>query len=131
MPSSNQAASYVSIAASAVLGFVCLIAVGSISDLVRGCIVTYRPDLALPASTAFLFAHSRTIWRSAYAVGFLILVAGVVSVRRAPDADQAMRRAMLFSTFSSAFSSIALFAVLLCIFRPFIGGVITQSSLPQ
>jgi hypothetical protein len=131
MPSSNRTASYVSIVASAVLSFACLIAVGCIFEVVRGCIVAYRSDLALPSSTAFLFAHSRTIWASAYAVGFLIFVTGVASVRRAPDSDCAMRRAMLFSTFSSAFASLSLFAALLCILRPFIVGVITQSSLPQ
>ena len=126
IPSSNKTASYISIVASAGLGFACLIAIGCISDLVRSFIVTFRPDLALQPSTTFLFAHSRTIWRGAYVVGFLILLTGVVSIHRAPHSDQAMRRAMLLSTFTAAFSAIALFAILLCSFRPFLSGIITQ-----
>lgn len=129
VPRFRRVSAYVSIAASAVLGFVCLIAAGGISDLMRGFVIAYRPDLALPASTAFIFAHSHTIGRSAFAIAPLILAAGVASVRRAPDSDQAMRRALLVSTLSSALSSIMLLAVLLCIFRAFVGGAITPSTL--
>jgi hypothetical protein len=128
MPNSPRTASYVSIAASAVLSFVCLLTVGHISDIARSSLGSLRPDLVLPASTALLFAHARSIRHCAYAVGLLILLVGVVSVRCAPDSDQAMRRAMRFSTGSAAFCSIVLVAALICIIQAFISGVIT--SLP-
>ena len=131
MPDASRMISYVSVAASAALGFVCLVAIGSVSDLVRGCIVTHRPDLPLPVGTAFLFIHPRVIRGSSYVAGFLILLAGIVSVRLAPTSDQAMRQAIRVSTFATAFASIALFATLVCLFRPFVSGIITQSVPPQ
>src|SRR5688572_10708413 len=92
---SDRTICYGCIATSAVLAFVCLLAAGSISHLIRGYVIAYRPDLALPVSTAFIFAHSRTIWYAAYAVALLILIGGVASVRYAPNFDQAMRRTLL------------------------------------
>jgi hypothetical protein len=117
----------VSIVASALIGVVCFTAAAGISNFMRGFLIAYRPELTLPASTAFVFAHWRLIRYVGYAVAAVVLVAGIASVRRAPDSELAMRRALLFSIFSSVVSSVVLFAVLVCSFQPFVVVIIMQS----
>lgn len=124
MQNSHQKLPYVSVVASAVLGYFCLACIGVISNSFRGCIVAHRPDLALRAPTAFLITYWRTIRDGASVVALLILIGGVASVRLAAHSDQAMRRALRLSIFVSLFSSIALFAALACLFMSLVGGVI-------
>ncbi len=128
-PARDRTVSYLSIVATSAVGFVCFLAATGISNLVRGFIISDRPDLILPASTAFVFAHIPMIRNGAYAIPFVVLLAGLASVRGAPDSHQAMRRALIISTCCSVFSSMFLLAVLLCVVRALIGGIIIQ--VPQ
>jgi hypothetical protein len=48
------------------------------------------------------------------------LIAGIVAIRRAGDAESALRRALVVSTVVSGLSAMALVGSAMCLYRPFV-----------
>jgi hypothetical protein len=128
MTNSSRTLPYLGVAAAASLAFVCLVTIAGLSELVRQAIVHFRPDLQLPASTTFIFTHIHAIRVGGFVAGPAVLIAGIVAVRRALDAESALRRALLVSTLISGLSAMALGGTVFCLYRPFVVTIITQAE---
>lgn len=123
----RKTAAYVSVVASSLLVFMCLIFAIHFADFARNYVAHYRKDLGLYPSTAFLFHHVPQIWKVAYGSLVVVLITGITTVHLAPDPKQAKSRALLLATLVSVFSIISMCAAFYCIFRSFLAGVIIAS----